>query len=467
MVRHLGFYISTILAVGFILLAAPSYAGFEFISPIDQQKNSQKSDTTDLEGIESSETRSEIVPLRPLILDKEVSAEPLPILSTMPSPKMSVKTTAPVKKTPSTITNPSIVEGFATQIPLVIALQQVIPAQYQYAFADGVNPGEKVDWQGGKPWDHVVADMVFPLGMSVEITDDIVYIRRQGVTSPVKNPGAMPKLELLAKSDPVPLLPSQATLKSYPKTSAQDNLLFDNTANAEVSGLNTIPSQPSQPSLTISSDRLDLSDLSIGQPMQLIPQKQPPRAAKTVVVEKRILTAPLPTATNPPVQSVSPVKKAEILPRTSPTALSPVKDKKILLLDNMEVSQSHAESMSEDVIASNDAISNQEKMGMSEAMMSFMKSPAVTMSLWQANRGQTLRSILEKWAQEADTALIWESNYDYPLQTDIEISGDFETAVRTVLDGLADANPRPLGRLHRNQPSGQAVLVIETESLTN
>lgn len=66
--------------------------------------------------------------------------------------------------------------GFAKDVPLALALRQVVPPEYAFSFERGVNPGYRVSWNGGKPWNEVVADMVTPLGYAVRISQKKVII---------------------------------------------------------------------------------------------------------------------------------------------------------------------------------------------------------------------------------------------------------------------------------------------------
>ncbi len=69
------------------------------------------------------------------------------------------------------------VVGFATDMPLALALRQVVPAQYSYYFSERVNPGYRVSWSGGKAWMDVVQDMVAPLNLVAELRGNTVHIR--------------------------------------------------------------------------------------------------------------------------------------------------------------------------------------------------------------------------------------------------------------------------------------------------
>ena len=69
-----------------------------------------------------------------------------------------------------------IVEGFGSDIPLAIALRQVVPAQYAFSFDKGVNLGALVSWEGGKPWDQILNNMIKPLNVKAVITKKAVHI---------------------------------------------------------------------------------------------------------------------------------------------------------------------------------------------------------------------------------------------------------------------------------------------------
>ena len=67
--------------------------------------------------------------------------------------------------------------GFGRDLPLALALSQVVPAEYSYAFAQNVNVGTMVSWQGGKPWNIVLDEMLAPNGMKADIQDGQIIIK--------------------------------------------------------------------------------------------------------------------------------------------------------------------------------------------------------------------------------------------------------------------------------------------------
>lgn len=87
---------------------------------------------------------------------------------------------------------------------------------------------------------------------------------------------------------------------------------------------------------------------------------------------------------------------------------------------------------------------------------------------WVGTKNQTVRQTLTAWAEQAGTSLVWSTEYDYPLQTDVRIQSTYADAVRTLLAGFSKAQPRPVGRLFKNDKVGaQPVLIIETQRLTD
>lgn len=66
--------------------------------------------------------------------------------------------------------------GFGRDLPLALAMSQVVPPEYSYAFAQDVNVGSTVSWEGGKPWNVVLDDMLASSGMRAIIQDNQVTI---------------------------------------------------------------------------------------------------------------------------------------------------------------------------------------------------------------------------------------------------------------------------------------------------
>lgn len=113
----------------------------------------------------------------------DIEAEPVSMMPTpaklRPEEKVAVPpTNVSPRGTSETSANAGFTEavGFGRDLPLALALSQVVPAEYSYSFARNVNVGTTVSWQGGKPWNQVLDEMLAQSGMKADIEDGQVTI---------------------------------------------------------------------------------------------------------------------------------------------------------------------------------------------------------------------------------------------------------------------------------------------------
>lgn len=100
--------------------------------------------------------------------DDFIQMEPLPLPPRKPD--MAVSATKPSESFAEAV-------GFGRDLPLALALSQVVPPDYSYSFAQNVDAGTNVSWQGGKPWDDVLNDMLAPSGLRADIRGRDVMIK--------------------------------------------------------------------------------------------------------------------------------------------------------------------------------------------------------------------------------------------------------------------------------------------------
>lgn len=67
-------------------------------------------------------------------------------------------------------------EGFANQVPLAVALRQILPENYAFAAEGGVDMGALVSWQGGRPWREVLQAMLARAGLTAVEKGQVVTI---------------------------------------------------------------------------------------------------------------------------------------------------------------------------------------------------------------------------------------------------------------------------------------------------
>lgn len=71
----------------------------------------------------------------------------------------------------------AVLEGFGKDIPLALALRDIVPSQYAFAYANSSYAGLTVSWEGGKPWQDVLNDTLASKGLGASITRNIIYIQ--------------------------------------------------------------------------------------------------------------------------------------------------------------------------------------------------------------------------------------------------------------------------------------------------
>lgn len=101
-----------------------------------------------------------------------------------------------------------IADGFGADLPLVMALRQIVPPQYGFSFDAGVNVSQQVSWQGGKPWDVVLQETVAPHGLTATIRGNVVSITRTGVpvsAQPIAMSGPQVVTETIQTANTMPM----------------------------------------------------------------------------------------------------------------------------------------------------------------------------------------------------------------------------------------------------------------------
>jgi hypothetical protein len=100
------------------------------------------------------------------------------------------------------------VQGFANQVPLAVALRQLLPPGYGFSIDPTVDLGTLVSFHGGRPWRDTLRDSLDPAGLAMHEQDQMVTITHagngMGMASP---PPAMTgsSLPVLSPPQPAPL----------------------------------------------------------------------------------------------------------------------------------------------------------------------------------------------------------------------------------------------------------------------
>lgn len=456
-----------IAALGFTLgLAVPAQAGFQWITPLDSAPVAKPLGLPEATPVAPKKELPPVVQLpveqapvmAPETLVPPAVEQPVPLATTPPivepAPVVVAPPVAEAVVTPVTDAMPmadsvgegklltalepgETIEGSGKATPLVVALKQTLPSGYIFAFEETVKPATPVDWQGGRGWRVVLAEALSGAGLvgyeqgnkisilkadAVVATDPTPVVTNE--TAPVSAPSsAMPVLETVPAVEVAPA-PSDVVPATEPA-------MIEVPAAVEPVGV--------QPDLTPAPTMI-VPEPAAPAPEGAMPEKQ---GAAPAEIQQAVLA-------EPPVEAAAPALMAPALPLA---AEAETKSDSV----SMEPVTAPVPTASE-VPAKGQVV-------MPNASLEPPLLPGAS-DVWRAEPGEHLRDVIRRWASRAGVELVWSTEYDFPIQAGVSLSGSFEEAVRDLLSGFVDAKPQPFGRLHDNPNAGQRTLVVQTRGNT-
>lgn len=316
-----------------------------------------------------------------------------------------------------------VVEGFGSDMPLALALRQVVPAEYAFSFGRGVNPGHLVSWEGGKPWNLVLGDMLRPLNIKALIEGNVVKVVSTAPMAP-----AAPEPE------PVPAAGESSEVTPAPEAAP---------AAPEVEPVKKVeassPKEPEEPAKELAAveEKAD--------------QAEEPEAEKPLEVASAPKAAPEPEVKKAPGRNVI-LDPGDVKPAASSDAD-----------DEAEKAEKSDDADVEAVVLAEEESAPPSEEVLKTAKAEEAEKPAPTRSneqmfqprIWEAKQGSSLKETLDSWSKQANVPLQWNADKDFTLSSNILISGTFDNAVK-VLFAQAVKN----GPVHNLTTGPEAALVI-------
>lgn len=320
--------------------------------------------------------------------------------------------------------------GFGSDIPLALALGQIVPPSFAYSFASNVNPGLKISWNGGKPWDQALNESLNPLGLRADIVGSAVIVRNMSSsTSAAPEETQMPDQtpsDVSAQSQEAMMI-EQAVV---PETAAQQ---------ISLRGEGTAEHYPrrSPPKTSFRS--------SIFTPDEQKGNSAPPPPAMeddhAVIIENEVQNSVMPARDADVAAAFEPAAPAAAaMPQPTP-----------LIAQRISYADETMADHSDRLVSEKPAVENNSHKTLDPFEVSF----------WRAEAGENLQEVLNSWAETAGVEVLWDSGYNYKLPTAISLHGTFPDAVSKVFSLYGKTEPRPQGRLHPNLPKGPSVLLVE------
>lgn len=155
--------------------------------------------------------------------------EEAPLVLDTTKPEEAPVAPTPVAPAPVTDSNIDVIQGFGSDIPLAIALRDIVPTGYAYAFADKTIAGTKISWQGGKSWEDTLTDALASKGLVFGTAGHVITLsyaatpytpRTAAPMTPVTEPAPIAEAAPVAEQQPLDLT-KEDNVNAEPTPTAQ------------------------------------------------------------------------------------------------------------------------------------------------------------------------------------------------------------------------------------------------------
>lgn len=316
-----------------------------------------------------------------------------------------------------------VVYGFGKDMPLALAMQQIVPQSYATSFAKSVNPGLRVTWEGDRSWDIVLKEMLEPAGLKATIAGDTVSVVSPADQIGGQQGGAIPTLDVVR--------PDDFNTKLEPASGVEVDESIDNGIS---------PLEPV--SLQIEGDNSSKTKRMIKDPGEN-PSEQP-----NLLTPEQLGS----------LDSTSDITPAEDAANADANTVNAALEEGVLLAepeikDEQKISSLSIHQASIDTTSGKTIITPFSKQN--------TIPPLTQTSTWKAEKGQSLKKVLYTWSQKANIQIVWEASHDYTLENDLSFGGTAEDAIQALFTASKGEEATPTFRFIEGQRNtGKTALVI-------
>lgn len=446
---------AALLGMVFIAMPGVAFAGFDWTPPPAPQPA----------AIEESMADGPLVPASPsAAVDSAELAPVVAVEAETPAPSHAVESTSVTA--PSTYADAM---GFGSEIPLAMALGQIVPPGFVYSFGENVNPGTLVSWNGGKPWDQVLLDALSSHELTATINGNSVLIKKAGA-HPAEETAAQPAAPVARMTDPeAPVVRDAQSAAALESAEQADRAVMAPTA---VTGEGTAEKYPRRaPRKNFIESIFGPADKPDAYDHQVEVENNAPPPLEATQSESAPVSKTAGTPDDVAVEEMSAVSEPTALESDSmaPVAASyepaattsPIPHRQSSLPPISRAEPHDVSYVQERAYDNNTDLTVPPPVASYATKVKASVLDPFEVRLWKADSQANLKDVLTSWAGNANVDVIWDSSYDYKLPGSISLQGTFPEAVTKILALYGNSEPRPQGRLHPNLPKGPSVLLIE------
>ncbi len=335
-------------------------------------------------------------PPPPIAVQEDIFQPPAPVMEETPAPARLYVSPTPVQDAGF-----AKVEGFGSDIPLALALREVVPPEYAYSLDAGVNPASLVTWEGGRSWNVVVSAMIQPLNLEAVLNGRTLHIRPVGGFAAPQKHSALNNMPA-EETSPAP---------SLRRTAIQDP--------GEEPAMKTAEAAMTVPAPEIA----ETIEPAAGTEKTPVPaQEQAQEQTETIV-----------TAEQPVIDMTGPSPMTVVSVQQTEKNISFVSSGALEAMQAKAAEEEDATEESPAVAAVTESSAPEEPAVVDTAQE---ETPA---ALWEAKIGDSLKDTLARWSEKAGIEMIWMASYDYKVRSDMLVNDSFQNAVRTMFTNGIDS----------------------------
>lgn len=109
-----------------------------------------------------------------------------------------------------------VAQGFGRDLPLVMAIRQIVPPRYGFVFDQNIDVQQHISWQGGAPWDIVLQNTLAPMGMQATINGNVISISRTGGLQMASMNGPSVATQTIQTNTTTTMTPAPAMISAAP-----------------------------------------------------------------------------------------------------------------------------------------------------------------------------------------------------------------------------------------------------------
>lgn len=343
-------------------------------------------------------------------------------------------------------------EGFGRDVPLALAVRQIVPNDYLVRFEGSVDQSAIVSWSGADEWQVVLGRLVSARGASFRLDGQTVLIAASSgstVNPPANHVSSPPSVPASQTSEsgrasersPVVQAPAVRAQVAQPAATPPPS-----PAEVRTGGLVIRPSrvEAAPPPVVPQVAPVPVRDVSAGSggvSNQARLPGAPPAPVSTQALPPATQGAGGGAAVSPPVGS-NPSAQAGHAPSAR-------------IESGVGAASNAAVGGPASAPDSRSAQSQRQQSARAEDRQAVRPPSSNGPSGWRAARGETLNNVLSDWADKAGWSVVFRSRVVYELQAGAQFEGDFMEAATALLKSV-QANPAPNATFYR----GNRVLVI-------